>query len=121
MRIDVSIYTLISCRNIERKRLKEEHRARVSHEEKSDEPNSTKHKRDILAGDITSIGPVSQQQDESIKRKRSASEDGITDNSTDTLNYELNDRHRTRKTAASKIHSHASNEMNDNPGMDLTS
>lgn len=109
------------CRNVERKRLKEEHRARVSHEEKSGEVNSTKHKRQILPGDTTNVGDLKfalQQQDENIKRKRSANDYGIADNSTDTANYEPNDRDRTRKTVVSKIHSQASN---DNSGMNLTS
>ncbi|XP_014481838.1 PREDICTED: uncharacterized protein LOC106748119 isoform X2 [Dinoponera quadriceps] len=119
-------YVRENHKNIERKRLKEEHRARVSHEERSGDGNSTKHKRDILPGDTSSAGhskSASRKQDESIKRKRSASGYGITtDNSTDTSNYELNDRHHARRTGASKMHPHASNEMtSDDSGANLTS
>lgn len=126
---DLCILTL-NCifmhRNIEREHLKEEHKVRVSHEEKINNVNSTKDERDILARDVTSMESASQKSEEGVKSKRSVSERTIMDFSTDKSSYQHDNRHHARRTIVSRTHPYTNGESktNDDPrtntAIDLT-
>ncbi|EFN81358.1 hypothetical protein EAI_00347 [Harpegnathos saltator] len=100
------------------KNMRENHKIRVSHEEKSGDTNSTKHKHDVFTSSTEYSKPAPQQQDKNVKRKRSVKEYMVTDHSTDTSNYELNDQHHS---ITSKVHSHVNdgNRTNNNSGTNL--
>ncbi|XP_012536919.1 uncharacterized protein LOC105837019 [Monomorium pharaonis] len=94
-------------KNIERERLKGKHKGQSSHEEKTNDANSTRHKSDVIVRGPRSSGFIK----ESNKSKRSVN-DGLPDDPMrDTTNGK---RHNTRRIIVPRTRSYTSGESDAN-------
>ena len=108
------IVFFITCRTIERERLKGGHKGQLNNEKKTKDVNSTRHKPDVLTRGATNLEYIK----EDIKSKRSVN-DGSSD---DFVRDETNGKRHNTKRIVSRARSYANgeNNTNDNSGTNST-